>query len=124
MSGLRRFLRALTTVFVLAAIVAPAAVPGPRPDDRSGARGPGAIAQSHEQFVPGVTDFPSRLGTSGERAANARIASDAARPVLIRVDEAGFDWRDAGIGALGAAAVMLVAALGVMVIRRGRIAVA
>jgi hypothetical protein len=124
MSGLRSLLGALTTAFAVAAIVAPAAMPGPRPDDRPGARGPGAIAQSQEHFVPGVTDFPSRLGTSGERAANTRIASGAARPVLIRVDEAGFDWRDAGIGALGTTAVMLVAAFGVIVVRRGRVAVA
>jgi hypothetical protein len=34
----------------------------------------GKAAVQAEQFVPGVTDFPSRLGEVGERAAEARLA--------------------------------------------------
>jgi hypothetical protein len=97
-----------------------------RPDDRPGARGAGAIVRSQQQFVPGVTDFPSRVGKAGELAAQARIdsAEEPARTVLVRVDEGGFDWRDAGIGALCATALMLGAVLCLMALRRGRIAVA
>ncbi|MFL5931009.1 MAG: hypothetical protein ACJ75P_07120 [Gaiellaceae bacterium] len=36
--------------------------------------GEGMSAPQGEAFVPGVTDFPSRLGEVGERAAGARLA--------------------------------------------------
>jgi hypothetical protein len=144
MATFRNLLGVMTAAFAIAAIVTPAAIARPddrggmlgvgrasvgvtspvRPDDRPDARGPGAVVRSQEQFIPGVTDFPSRHGTAGELAARARIATARARPVLIRVDEGGFDWRAAGIGALSATALMLGAALGLVVLRRSRIAVA
>ncbi|HKH31296.1 MAG TPA: hypothetical protein VKA45_09600 [Gaiellaceae bacterium] len=36
--------------------------------------GEGKAAPQADAFVPGVTDFPSRLGEVGERAAEARLA--------------------------------------------------
>jgi hypothetical protein len=43
----------------------------------------GKAAVQPEEFVPGVTDFPSRLGEAGERAAEARLVqlSQQAAPV-------------------------------------------
>jgi hypothetical protein len=40
----------------------------------AGAAGAGKAGPRAEAFVPGITDFPSRLGEVGERSAEARLA--------------------------------------------------
>ena len=68
--------------------------------------------QTKPKFVPGVTDFPSRVGAKAEQAARARIArTDASRsPSVMVVDSSNFDWTAAGIGAgIGAGGMLLAA---------------
>src|SRR5918994_723962 len=69
------FTRRLAPTVVLAFIVLAAFGAG-----AAGAAGEndGKAAVQAEEFVPGVTDFPSRLGEIGERAAQERLASSSA----------------------------------------------
>lgn len=78
-----------------------------------------------EAFVPGVTDFPSRLGEAGELAAEQRLAQHSLDgvPVVVQTEASGFDWSAATTGALAAALVLLGAALAVRVGRRTSVAV-
>jgi hypothetical protein len=78
-----------------------------------------------EEFIPGVTDFPSRLGESGERAAEERLPQQSSQdlPVYVQIEETGFDWSDAATGAVGATLLLLGAALSVRMARRSRVAV-
>jgi hypothetical protein len=71
-----------------------------------------------------VTDFPSRLGEVGERAAEARLAqrSQQAQPVTLAIDEGGFDWSAGATGALAAALVVVGAGLAVRTAKRTRVA--
>ena len=103
---------------------------------------PAAQAQD-ERFVPGYTDFPNalRVETDSQRGAarftpghsdfpnHLRVASvyDRARGntgldrplvTVTAADSRGFDWIDAGIGAGGAAGVLLLAAGGALALRR------
>jgi hypothetical protein len=65
-------IRRLVPTVVLAFIVFAAFAAG-----AAGAAGvrDGKAAVQADEFVPGVTDFPSRLGEVGERAARARLAN-------------------------------------------------
>jgi hypothetical protein len=65
--SIRRLMPTVVLALVLAAFGAGAA----------GAAGvsDGKATVQAEEFVPGVTDFPSRLGEIGERAAEARLAA-------------------------------------------------
>jgi hypothetical protein len=67
-SSIRRLVPTVVLALVLAAFGAGAA----------GAAGvsDGKAPVQAEAFVPGVTDFPSRLGEVGERAAEARLAQN------------------------------------------------
>jgi hypothetical protein len=82
----------------------------------------------NEAFTPGVTDFPSRLGASGEEAANTRLSqlSPQGLPVYVQTQESGsgFDWSAAASGAIAASLLLLGAALAVRVARRSKVAVA
>jgi hypothetical protein len=64
--SIRRLVPTVVLALVLAAFGAGAAGAAGVSDGK-------APAQA-EEFVPGVTDFPSRLGEIGERAAEARLA--------------------------------------------------
>jgi hypothetical protein len=77
-----------------------------------------------EEFIPGVTDFPSRLGEVGERAAEARLArlSQQGSPVYVRAEASGFDWSAGATGAIAATLLLLGAALAVRTARRSRVA--
>src|SRR5215210_4364203 len=60
---------------------------------RLGEVGDGSGAVVHPGgFVPGVTDFPSRLGEIGERAAEARLLRREQQTPAVTVEENGFDW--------------------------------
>jgi hypothetical protein len=74
------------------------------------------------EFVPGVTDFPSRLGEVGERAAEARVAQSSLQGLPVTVEESGFDWSDAAAGAMAATLLLLGAALAVRTAKRRRVA--
>jgi hypothetical protein len=76
-------------------------------------------------FVPGVTDFPSRLGEAGERAAEQRLAQRSLDgvSVFVQTKASGFDWSAATTGALAATLLLLGAALAVRVGRRNSVAV-
>ena len=53
---------------------------------------PNAIVPAQDEaFAPGVTDFPSRLGESGEEAANTRLSqlSPQGLPVYVQTQESG-----------------------------------
>jgi hypothetical protein len=77
-----------------------------------------------KEFVPGVTDFPSRLGEAGERAAEARLAqlSQQQEPVTLVIDESGFDWGAGATGAVAATLLLFGAALAVRTAKRSRVA--
>jgi hypothetical protein len=82
-----------TVVGVAAALLAPAAL-AERPDDRPGLHGPGA--QAHVEAVSVRPD--DRPGIRGPGAAATLILAEP---------DSGFDWADAGIGALGALGLAL-----------------
>jgi hypothetical protein len=89
---------------------------------------PSRLGESGERaadgFIPGVTDFPSRLGDNGERAAEERLAqSPQAVPIYVELEGSGFDWSDAGTGALAATLLLLGSALAVRMAKRSRVAV-
>jgi hypothetical protein len=90
-----------------------------------GEAGESSGAVSKEEFVPGVTDFPSALGQGGERAAEARLAQHSPQglPVYVRVDESGFDWSAAAGGAIAATLLLFAAALAVRTAKRSRVAI-
>lgn len=93
-------------VGVAAALFAPAAL-AERPDDRAGLHGPGAYAE-----VAAVSVRPDdRAGIRGPGAAPTVILTQA---------ESGFDWADAGIGALGAFGLALLCFGGLQVASRTR----
>jgi hypothetical protein len=77
-----------------------------------------------EKFIPGATDFPSRLGEAGERAAEARLAERGRQglPVYVQV-ESGFDWSSAATGAIAATLLLFGAALAVRTAKRSSVAV-
>lgn len=81
----------------------------------------GATGVQAKPFVPGVTDFPSRLGEIGERAAQARLDQSESQP-SITVAESGFDWSAGATGALAATLLLLGAVLAVRTAKRGRVA--
>jgi hypothetical protein len=83
--------------------------------------GSGALFQP-EGFTPGVTDFPSRLGEIGERAAEARLAQVSQQSAPVKVDESGFDWGAGATGAMAATLLLLGAALAVRIAKRSRVA--
>jgi hypothetical protein len=84
---------------------------------------PSRLAEPPEEFIPGVTDFPSRLGESAENAAVARVAqlSEQGTPVYVRAEETGFDWSAGATGAIAATLLLLGAALAVRTARRSRL---
>ncbi len=92
---------------------------------RLGEAGESSGAVSQEEFVPGVTDFPSALGQSGERAAEARLAQHSPQglPVYVQVDESGFDWSAAAAGGIAATLLLFAAALAVRTAKRSRVAI-
>ena len=85
---------------------------------------PSRLAEPPEEFIPGVTDFPSRLGEPAENAAEARLAqlSEQGTPVYVRAEESGFDWSAGATGALAATLLLLGAALAVRTAKRSRVA--
>ena len=94
----RRLAKALGLVVVVAAIGAPGA--------QAEAFIPGVTdfpsrVHSKPTFVPGVSDFPSRLGAKAEQAARRRVAlTQASEWPLVTAAARDFDWATAGIGAL------------------------
>jgi hypothetical protein len=90
--------------------------------------GESANAPAQGAFTPGVTDFPSRLGESGQAAANTRLSqlSPQGLPVYVQTQESGsgFDWSAAAGGAIAASLLLLGAALAVRTARRSKVAVA
>ena len=73
------------------------------------------------EFVPGATDFPSRLGEIGERAAEARLAQVSQPAPIVTATESAFDWSSGATGAVAATLLLLGAALAVRTARRGRV---
>ena len=115
-------------VGVAAALFAPAAL-AERPDDRAGLRGPGAQTE-----VTAVSARPDdRPGIRGPGAQSPVLAASvrpddragvrgpgAAPTVFLTQTDSGFDWADAGIGALGAFGLALVLFGGLQVASRNR----
>jgi hypothetical protein len=85
---------------------------------------PSRLVEPAEEFIPGVTDFPSRLGEPAEAAAEARLAlvSEDGPLVYVRAEESGFDWSAGATGAIVATLLLLGAALAVRTARRSRVA--
>ena len=85
---------------------------------------PSRLVEPAEKFIPGVTDFPSRLGEPAESVAEARLAdlSEQGHPVYVRADESSFDWSAGATGAIAATLLLLAAALAVRTARRSRVA--
>jgi hypothetical protein len=111
--------RRLAPTVVLALIALAAFGPG-----AAGAAGvnDGKAPVQAEEFIPGVTDFPSRLGEIGERAAEARVAQRSQSPLVVTVEESGFDWSAGASGAMAATLLLLGAGLAVRMTRRSSVA--
>lgn len=73
------------------------------------------LAQWHEEFNPGYTDFPNAL----RLAPDTRNAPGQIPPAPIVGRSTAFDWGDAGIGALGGVAIVLLLAAALFLLRRG-----
>jgi hypothetical protein len=84
--------------------------------------GDGKAAAQADAFVPGITDFPSRLGEVGERAAEARLAETSLQGPLVTVQESGFDWSAGATGAIAATLLLFGAALALRTAKRSRVA--
>ena len=92
----------------------------------AGAAGAAGVGEGKQglganEFVPGVTDFPSRLGEIGERAAKARLAQVSQPAPIVTATESAFDWSSGATGAVAATLLLLGAALAVRTARRGRV---
>lgn len=149
-----RFVRRIVLALAVAALLAPAAsaVDLRSPDTRDAALAAsptGADLRSPDTHDASIPTEPSPVGadfrspdtrdaasaeepiaTLGDlRSPDTREAADGYRPaatsVIVHVPGPGFDWGDAGIGALGAFAVALLAAGAMLVVfrhRRSRVA--
>ncbi len=101
-------LRRLVLGLAVAAVAVPTAQA--RPDEG------GALSQP-EQFVQGVTDFPSsvvdrpvRGAEYGQFAYRRALPQDyGVRTIQVAERPGGFDWGDAGIGAAGMLALFSIA---------------
>ena len=94
-----------TAVTMLALAAGAAAADGVRPDDRA-MHGPGAIAVAQRDIVVRPDDRADR------RLAGVAVV---AQPAATK----GFDWADAGVGALGTFGLVLLAGgVGVVALRR------
>lgn len=58
------------------------------------------------------------LAVGDAPATGAEPGSEPRRPIVVRVDDSGFHWSDAGIGGAAVAGLVLVAAGGRIVLRR------
>ena len=113
---------------VAAALFAPAAL-AERPDDRAGLHGPGAQAQFTAVSVrpddqsgvrgPGAQSLDLAASVRPDDRAGVR-GPGAAPTVFLTQTDSGFDWADAGIGALGAFGLALVLFGGLQVASRNR----
>ena len=114
---MKRITRTFLTIAVTAAVAvlsASAALAGPS----QGQRG------LPEDFIPGVTDFPARpaVFVPGVTDFPSRPAVD---PVTVSEPRTvGFDWTDAGILAGSVAMLALLAAAGLLALRRRSRAIA
>jgi hypothetical protein len=79
---------------IVAALLAPSALAAQRPDDRAGARGPGAAEILSTSVRP-----DDRTGTRGPGELTSRVVQPAST---------GFDWGDALIGCFGGIGTTLV----------------
>ena len=114
---LRRPLRVASVVFALAAAAVPAAqaadekfIPG-YTDFPNALRIESSTGAVGERFLPGHTDFPNHLRVdSVYDRARGNSGGDGEIVVVTAAESRGFDWIDAGIGAGGAAGLLLLAA--------------
>ena len=110
-------MKAMLIAVALAALLAPAAqaqdekfVPG-YTDFPNALRVVGATPTGTERYMPGHSDFPNHLRVdSVYDRARANSGADRQVVVVAEAKDRSFDWADAGIGAGGAAGVLLVAA--------------
>jgi hypothetical protein len=115
---IRRLARTVALALTVVALAAGPAAGAGVSDGKSSAAG------QADKFIPGVTDFPSRLGESAERAAGARLAriSEQGPAVNVQTEQSGFDWGAGATGAIAATLLLLGAALAVRTAKRGRVA--
>jgi hypothetical protein len=123
---LRRPLRVASAVFAIAAATVPAAqaadekfIPG-YTDFPNALRIESGSGAAGERFLPGHTDFPNHLRVeSVYDRARGNSGADTTVVVVPAAETRGFDWIDAGIGAGGAAGLLLLAAgVALLAIRR------
>jgi hypothetical protein len=118
----------LIGIIVLGAALLVPVAQAERPDDRAGARGPGAFASTQDfgQGTAGaagnVVRPDDRAGVRGPGAAGSAEPTVATHPdnradprgpgsvtaVLVEPGSSGFDWGDGLIGALGGAGLALL----------------
>ena len=110
-------MKAMLIAVALAALLVPAAqaqdekfIPG-YTDFPNALRVVGATPTGTERYMPGHSDFPNHLRVdSVYDRARANSGADRQVVVIAEAKDRSFDWADAGIGAGGAAGVLLVAA--------------
>ena len=111
-----RIATAAALALALAASIAPAASADPQPLARAEA----AIA--HTSTHPTATPATCGDVCSGHGYGNVDVValSPRVRPTPTAAPNAGFDWSDAGVGAGGMLALILIAAGGVITLARRR----
>jgi hypothetical protein len=114
---IRRRLGTIVLVLTLAAVAVPAAhanhefVPGVTDN-------PSRLGMdANEDFVPGVTDVPSRLGVHANDGPSSEPIVTAPAPArVIYADR--FDWQDAAVGASVAVLALLLATATALAVRK------
>lgn len=125
---MKRILQTTILVLTLAALVTPTAL-AERPDDRGGMLGVGAAA-----IASGSTRPDDRAGTRGPGSVGgsqtavrpddlAGVRGPGSIPTVFVASSSsrdGFDWDDAGVGAVGAFGIALLLLGGLQLAARGR----
>jgi hypothetical protein len=116
----------IPTLVLAAALLAPSAL-AQRPDDRAGARGPGAIAAQQSSSTR-PDDRPGLRGHDGAAIRSTSVRPDDRAgmhgpgeftPSVVQATSTGFDWGDALIGGLGGVGAAL-ALMGILLLVTSR----
>ena len=114
--------KAATAISLVAALVlvVPVAGAAMRPDDRGGARGPGAVSADHA-FRAAIRDAGSGAVRPDDRPGRREVPIEAASLVPAPTAD-GFDWTDAGVGAgvVAAGGVLMLILTGILLGRHDR----
>jgi hypothetical protein len=119
---MKLYSKSIAAALAIAALSAPSALAGnalryvASPDRQGTAQAPTALQYLPSPDTREVSSAPTALQYL--RSADPRDAASAPTPIVTIVARGGFDWSDAGIGALGAFGLTLLVGATLVVLRR------